>query len=157
MTDNDIIEALECCAVLNSCDKCPWCSLDVADCTTLLAQGCLALINRQKAEIDDLKRDDLPRCKDALRRANEIGMGLQEENQKLKAEIEDLKDKNEHLFVIATEARTKAIEEFIKHHREIMLAFCDDDDQISIKVCEYDANTNYLAKGMMEEWYDETN
>lgn len=42
------------------------------------------------AELDDLKRDDLPRCKDALRRANEIGMGLEKENQELKAEIERL-------------------------------------------------------------------
>lgn len=46
------------------------------------------LINRQKAELDDLKRDDLPRCKDALRRANEIGIDLEKENKELKAEIE---------------------------------------------------------------------
>lgn len=149
MTDNEIIKALQ-----------EWSERGMTFCNMGMpefARNILDLINRQKAKIDDLKRDDLPRCKDALRRANEIGMSLQAENQKLKAEIEDLKDKNEHLFVIATEARTKAIEEFIKHHREIMLAFCDDDDQISIKVCEYDANTNYLAKGLMEEWWDETN
>lgn len=49
------------------------------------------LANRQREEIDDLARNDLPRCKDALRRANEIGMGLDKENQELKAEIEKLK------------------------------------------------------------------
>ena len=43
-----------------------------------------------EAELDDLKRDDLPRCKDALRRANEMGMALEMENQALKAEIERL-------------------------------------------------------------------
>ena len=41
-------------------------------------------INRQKAEIDNLKNDELPKCKDALRRANEIGMELQTEIERLK-------------------------------------------------------------------------
>lgn len=74
------------------------------------------LANRQRKEIDDLTRNDLPRCKDALRRANEIGMGLDKENQELKAEIEKLKadvnrltSENENL----TTARTEAIEDVL--------------------------------------------
>ena len=40
-------------------------------------------INRLQAENDNLKNDELPKCKDALRRANEIGIELQAENERL--------------------------------------------------------------------------
>ncbi len=40
---------------------------------------CEKEIARLQARIDDLERNDLPRCKDALRRANEIGVELQAE------------------------------------------------------------------------------
>ncbi len=49
------------------------------------------IINRQKAEIDDLKQDTIPKLERALKRANEIGISLERENQELKAEIERLK------------------------------------------------------------------
>lgn len=67
-----------------------------------------------------------------------------------KAEIERLeqvvsiKQKNKRTI------KSEAIKEFIQKHREMMMAFCDDDDQISLKVCEYDANTNNLVKEIIE-------
>lgn len=58
-------------------------------------------ISELEAELDDLKRDDLPRCKDALRRANEIGVGLEKENQELRAEIERLRKHIKEGIVLA--------------------------------------------------------
>ena len=126
MTDNEIIKALECCGINTCCSGCPY--HDVSFCQDNVDRDVLSLINRQKAEIselqhriseletelDDLKRDDLPRCKDALRRANEIGMGLEKENQELKAEIESLKA----ILNIATKAKAKAIKEFAERVKE---------------------------------------
>lgn len=93
MTDNEIIKALECCIKnLCHCGECPRFERGVDDCHITLYNDILDLINRQRKEIDDLARNDLPRCKDALRRANEIGMRLDKENQELKAEIEKLRN-----------------------------------------------------------------
>ena len=83
-----------------------------------------------------------------------------EEGQKLKSvldlinrqnvEIEMLKHDRKKLkrefLTVRYETKAEAIKEFIQEHREIMMDFRDDDDQISLKVCEYDANTNNLAK-----------
>ena len=94
MTDNEIIKALECCILSKHiCPKnCPL--ANDRGCMVKVKENALDLINRQKAELDDLKRDDLPRCKDALRRANEMGMALEKENSMLIAEIEML---NNHI------------------------------------------------------------
>jgi FtsZ-binding cell division protein ZapB len=72
-------EYCEQCAYKNSevCDICVFSKIEVA----------LDLINRLQAENDNLKNDELPRCKDALRRANEIGMELQAENERLKENL----------------------------------------------------------------------
>lgn len=58
----------------------------------LIMQDILDIIDRQKEESDYLKRDVLPRYKDALRRANKIGTSLDKKNQELRAEIERLTD-----------------------------------------------------------------
>ena len=90
MTDNEIIKALECCKCADAdcwaCEFLDSCKFTVQE----IMQNSIDLVNRQKAELDDLKRDDLPRCKDALRRANEIGIDLEKENKELKAEVEKL-------------------------------------------------------------------
>ena len=52
----------------------------------------------------------------------------------------------------AKATRHEAIKAFAILHRELMLAFRDDDDQISLKVCEYDANTDNLVKEMIGEY-----
>ena len=53
MTDNEIIKALECCKIAN-CDDCPFYGIK-EDCEVELPEEGLALINRQKAEIEKIK------------------------------------------------------------------------------------------------------
>lgn len=57
MTDNEIIQALECCFKMESCGYCPLYGPepDIKECTTTLSGNSLDLINRQKAEIDRLR------------------------------------------------------------------------------------------------------
>ena len=43
------------------------------------------------AKVDQLENDELPRCKDALRRANTIGVEMDEKNQQLQKENDELK------------------------------------------------------------------
>ena len=66
---------------------------------------------------------------------------------RLQAEIERLEKHTEMYH----ELRAEAIKEFITKHREMMLHFCDDDDQISLKVCEYDVNTKSILEEMVGE------
>ena len=56
MTDNDIIKAMECCrgTLHNSCYDCPL--KDIAFCEDKLMEYALDLINRQKAEVEVLKK-----------------------------------------------------------------------------------------------------
>ena len=56
MNDNDIIKALECCSSeKNSCTECPIDALGYCECMTPMSINCLNLINRLKAEIEELK------------------------------------------------------------------------------------------------------
>lgn len=57
MTDNEIKKALECCCTLNGvgCRNCPQYDIHSAMCIKNLIRNALALINRQKAEIESLK------------------------------------------------------------------------------------------------------
>ena len=61
MTDDEIIKALECCSKgFGNCDGCPY-DDDNADCVTLkgetlMMKDVIDLINRQKAEIERLKK-----------------------------------------------------------------------------------------------------
>jgi hypothetical protein len=58
-TDDDVIKALECCkrpANQTSCDDCPY-QFSNEKCSSKLIDDALALINRQKAEIEKLGRD----------------------------------------------------------------------------------------------------
>ena len=58
MTDEQIIEALECCSTGKSCyDVCPFDDkFGITSCTKKLSNAALNLINRQKAEIESLKQ-----------------------------------------------------------------------------------------------------
>ncbi len=58
MTDNEIIKALECCERAENCGHCHYDQdyKEMKDCTSALAKDALALINRQKAEIERLKK-----------------------------------------------------------------------------------------------------
>lgn len=66
-------------------------------CNRKLCEPALEIINRQKAEIDGLKQDTIPKLEWALKRANENGISLERENQELKAEIERLKAEADEL------------------------------------------------------------
>ena len=56
MTDNEIIKALECCgSPYNRCLECPLCEMEKVKCFTELTANALDLINRQKAEINNLE------------------------------------------------------------------------------------------------------
>ncbi len=57
LTDEEIIEALECCGVSHSCYSCPLYGdlVDRKDCLSTLQTRALDLINRQKAENERLK------------------------------------------------------------------------------------------------------
>ena len=59
MTDNEIIKALECCTdeSYENCNECPY-STDTLSCERLkLLEDSLDLINRQKSEIERLKKE----------------------------------------------------------------------------------------------------
>ena len=154
MTDNEIIKALECWLKWD-CNGCPFGS-DNGDCDGKCVSGTLSLINRQKAELDDLKRDDLPRCKDALRRANEIGMALEKENQELRAEIERLQADLTRVCAerdarICTNnfIRAEAIKEFAERLKEKLVEENYDDCQFFKVVGESDIDN--LVKEMVGE------
>lgn len=83
-TDEEVIKALECHADLDvSCyGRCKY--ANEMRCGSKMAKDALALINRQKAEIerlqvelDDLKRDAIPKLQGSLRRANDMGRDLE--------------------------------------------------------------------------------
>ena len=60
MTDNEIIKALECLrGDAFDCGECPYCSCYPAPCEQQVAKDALALIARQKEEIERLKNRDL--------------------------------------------------------------------------------------------------
>lgn len=69
-TDEEVIKALECCLLSNSCaSHCPYDDGkdDCIECTSMLANDALDLIKRQKAEIERLKKSN-----DVLREDNSI-------------------------------------------------------------------------------------
>ena len=61
LTDAEIVKALECCCV-SECDECPY--DEQTACVEVMKEGTLALINRQKAEIERLQKevDRLSQC-----------------------------------------------------------------------------------------------
>lgn len=65
--------------------------MSIADVQTAKETGCknteyIDLINRQRAELEELKEDYIPKLKWGLKRANEIGMSQDAEIERLKSE-----------------------------------------------------------------------
>ena len=57
MTDKDIVKALECCGIKNDCKGCYFNTHESGDiCVREIVKNAFNLINRQKAEIERLKR-----------------------------------------------------------------------------------------------------
>ena len=92
----------------------------------------------QQAEIDDLKRDTVPKLQDSLNRANKSGIKLERENARLKAEIERLQGavqewvdgkclSQKHLLMIGNlqneieQAKSEAIKEFAERLKESII------------------------------------
>lgn len=137
MTDNEIIKALECCiAVVTECNEdCPYYNYD--DCERKIWTDCLDLINRTKIESKRYRGKCALQKKELTRLYDEINH-QKAEIERLQKLLDDKCDK------CISRNRSEAVEKFISKHREMMMAFCDEDDQISLKVCEYDTNTNLL-------------
>ena len=99
MTDTEIIKALECCSIRNHCaSSCPYDDEDdtCVECTSKLTKDALALINRQKAEIERLR--------------NTVKTDFLTVTEKLKLSQSEIRD-----------IRTEAIKEFaerLKEHTE---------------------------------------
>ena len=77
MTDNEIIKALEC-HIKGRCHSCPNGKEEIQllhkPCSRMIAEYALSLINRQKAEIEDLK-DDLAQVDEAFITMREMMVG----------------------------------------------------------------------------------
>ena len=90
MTDKEIIQALACCQEVNVCGcNCPrtyYCLDDKSECITELITDALDLINRQQAEIDELKHEREILIEDIHHSADQINEQL-EEIEKLNVEL----------------------------------------------------------------------
>lgn len=56
MIDNEIIKALECCVKTEFISDCAKCEMFAFDCKDILIENALDLINRQKLEIEKIKK-----------------------------------------------------------------------------------------------------
>lgn len=96
MTDTEIIKALKCCSTASCISKqCPYEKThDIPKCTTKLTKDALGLINRQKAEIDALRKTILDADYSsitALKAKESWHMENSEYIDRLKEEIEKLR------------------------------------------------------------------
>jgi uncharacterized protein (DUF305 family) len=100
MTDNEIVKALECCAVhgLLKCEKCPKKNEGVT-CMYALSKDALDLINRQKAEIAKLEKVEKYADKTIKAQAAEI--------EKLEAKIKDLYKEMERIALMTVPTDSK--------------------------------------------------
>ena len=111
MTDNEIIKALACCVKddegASGCsEKCPLFDTHT-DCATFLRKNALDLINRQKAEIEELQQKN---------------SSCNSKNSELKAEVKRLKAEADcadgYADALEAKAKAEAIKEFAKRLKE---------------------------------------
>ena len=139
MTDKEIIKALECCRDIDI--KCETCQLwTVSECTKVLHQATLDLINRQQAEIEKWK-DNCSKCGE---KTTQTILYLQETLAEKNAEIERLqirlrKVRNQFtdLSKMHSEIKAEAIKEFAERliYEE---GIGRGDDRTEIYICEDD-------------------
>ena len=131
MTDNEIIKALECCLDVSpsTCKSCPLFNITNSTmvCSKIATKFALDLINRQKAEVENLK--DILYDADGVNLVNywyqqckiaENGCrNFEEENKNLKAEVERLEDLNKCYYTSCQqiaksnhEIKAEAVKEF---------------------------------------------
>lgn len=113
MTDNEIIEALECCGdPYDICAHCPIPNDIKGDCRCCeyLANNALDLITRQQAEIERLKN----------------------ENMAKEAEYNDMLEQRNSVERYLETAKSEAVKEFVDRLKEVSSKFimCDNGTQI---------------------------
>ena len=115
MSDKEIIKALECCIISSQgekpCVECPYSIKNTVNnwCYGVLLKDVLALINRQKAEIDDLNKD----LADTIALNYEERKGLKAEIERLEAKIFGLQNiRKEALYRIKKYIKAEAKKEF---------------------------------------------
>lgn len=134
MTDNEIIKALEYCnADRNECNKCVLQEeCESSPFYSSIAKHALGLINRQKAEIETLKK--------RISELKHARFKQQAYTAELQNEIVKLKDHNENLLAANTafsneilEAKSEAYKEFAERLKKEALPKCNWDDCIDVE------------------------
>lgn len=156
MTDEQIIKATDVCRTPNTCRGCPYHVLGTAGCISILMKDVFDLINRQKAEIEELRSDKIiaeRREKDA----RELFVDCTRQLEEAKAEIERLKRGVTFTFTIED---FKSIEETIisRLDNEIKSEAIKEFAERLIRTAEYDDeystvfvyNIKQLVKEMTE-------
>jgi DNA anti-recombination protein RmuC len=111
MTDNELIKTLEVISDTANCHECGFYDGNVHNCAQIVAQNSLDLINRLKAENEDLEIK--------LKHFAEFLAEAEKKNEELKAENEELitiifTDRSEAIKLLKTEA----IKEFAERLKE---------------------------------------
>ena len=111
MTDDEIIKALECCCFTdtNACEECPL--YNTFDCSFVIIDKTLDLVNRQNAEIERLKQENKEYCED-----NRII--AYQRNQRDK-EIRALHNQLNGLNFMDKQIKSEAIKEFADRLKDI--------------------------------------
>lgn len=132
MTDNEIIKALECCIDCN-CKACPCCRIidGGTHCTEIDEEQILALINRQKAEIEELQHK-IVSCNSEIERLQGRVKSVEYSKQCLlecfkTAKSEARKEFVEGWHTALEEARTKFAYEpiIVRNAIEVVIAVTD--------------------------------
>lgn len=133
MTDEQIIKALDCChsELGNMCSICPLFDPDNDYCEDELHKNALNLINRQKAEIERLKKENTILSKNADTAFQD---GLDENRDLFKKEVEP-------------EIRNEAIKEFAERLKRYSFV---DNLSLNGKETVYVADIDNLVKEMTE-------
>lgn len=118
-TDDDVIKALECCRDFGDCSLCPYEEAtfnDELDCTERMHTDALALINRQKAEIESLNAVHADAI-ESLRLAAEANKDMSVELDAMRGAANSYKmhyEEAERKYQIAVAEREANVEGFIE-------------------------------------------
>lgn len=108
ITDNEIIKALDCCSKMN-CRGCVFWEMHSAQCVSELLSNTLDFINRQKAEIERLRKENKILSANADTAFQD---GLNENRDLFKKEVEH-------------EIKSEAIKEFVKRANGKLSCYID--------------------------------
>jgi hypothetical protein len=162
-TDDDVMKALELCSKLDlsfeECDKCPY----KGECGTKdgnMPADALALVNRQKAEIEKLN-DLYVAGLESLRLAAEANKDMQAEIKRLQSRVNRLKQYDEERDIrlhtrLTANARAKAIKEFAERLKANMSNIARMEFGGNIYFCVGYDLIDTLVKEMTEEKENES-